>query len=111
MLLVSAIAYRIQDSESMAAGVTVDNFYLHNIWIAGFGIIASIVNHLEVNGLGFTPSFGLFTSQYVASEKSLRANRRYTSLPSQPPENPLFSDLEPDTLFRDIVDASLFKAG
>ena len=39
LLLVSAIAYRIQDSESMAAGVTVDNFYLHNIWIAGFGTL------------------------------------------------------------------------
>ena len=39
LLLISAIAYRVQDASSVAAGVTIDNFYLHNIWIAGFGTL------------------------------------------------------------------------
>ncbi|MFP1682981.1 TRAP transporter large permease subunit [Alloalcanivorax sp. C16-1] len=40
LLLISAIAYRGSDLRAANAGVTVDTFYLHWVWIIGFAVLA-----------------------------------------------------------------------
>lgn len=42
ILLVSAIVYRQSDVASMASGVTVSKFYLHNMWVLGFAILTLV---------------------------------------------------------------------
>ncbi|MFP5441693.1 MAG: TRAP transporter large permease subunit [Gammaproteobacteria bacterium] len=42
MLMVSEISYRAAEQQSMAEGVQVQFFYMHAIWIAGFGALALV---------------------------------------------------------------------
>ncbi|GAA5125232.1 TRAP transporter large permease subunit [Alloalcanivorax gelatiniphagus] len=41
LLLMSASVYRAEDTQAMASGVTVGNFYLHAFWMAGFALLTA----------------------------------------------------------------------
>ena len=40
MLMTSAVIYRGRELDSIADGIQVNHFYLHAVWIAGFGLLA-----------------------------------------------------------------------
>lgn len=42
MLMTSAIIYRMRELDSIADGIQVNHFYLHAVWIAGFGLLAAL---------------------------------------------------------------------